>query len=193
MSKVVLATSSPYRIEAFAYLKIPFTNEASEVDESLAPHETPQKLVAYLSRAKAETVAARYPDAVVFGFDSVGYFEGGILEKPKTREENFARLKKLSGKTHEFFTGIYTMRLNTMETIAAMAKTTIDFRELSDRDITKYLDEDELYRTLSAGYNSFNHFSATFPRRIEGNLHNLSSGIPLDLVVAILRKFGVTL
>jgi len=30
--------------------------------------------------------------------DSVGYFNGKILEKPKSREEGFERLKSLSGK-----------------------------------------------------------------------------------------------
>ena len=84
MLKVVLATSSPYRQEAFEFLGIDFEIEGSKVDESQVERADPQELVKQLSKLKAETVASKYPEAVVIGMDSVGYFNGQILEKPKS-------------------------------------------------------------------------------------------------------------
>jgi len=85
MTKIILATTSPYRKEAFGFLGIDFEVEGSEIDESQVPRNNPEELVKQLSKLKAEAVAKNRPDAIVIGMDSVGYFNGKILEKPKSK------------------------------------------------------------------------------------------------------------
>src|SRR4030066_2206156 len=101
MPKIVLATTSPYRIETFGYLGIPFEAEGSKIDESQLERNNPEELVKNLSKLKAEAGAKNHSDAIVIGMDSVTYFNGKILEKPKSREEAFQRLKSLSGNNHQ--------------------------------------------------------------------------------------------
>ena len=194
--QIILATTSPYRKEAFAFLKIPFIVKGSEVDESKLKgihRNDPRDLVFALAKAKAEAVAKNYKkmlnkDAIVFGFDSVGIFEGKFLDKPKSREQAFDRLKRMSGNMHEFITGVYVINTKTGKTISRLVKTIIYFRDFSDEEINKYLDEDELYKTLAAAYNALNHYSATFAKRIDGSPHNLLSGLPLEIIPEILNE-----
>lgn len=191
MPKIILATTSPYRIEAFGFLGIDFQPEGSKVDESQAERDDPEKLVETLSRMKAEAVAKNHADALVIGMDSVAYFEGKILEKPKSREEDFERLKALSGKEHEFFTGIFMVNTATGQEKGAVVKTEMSFREISEQEINQYLDSDPHFNTYALGYDPLQHISSSFIRKIEGSYNNIIRGIPLEVVIEMLHQMGI--
>jgi septum formation protein len=73
---LILASTSPYRRELLARLRLPFRAISPEVDESPTPGESPATLATRLALAKAEAVARRYPDAVVIGSDQVADLDG---------------------------------------------------------------------------------------------------------------------
>jgi len=190
MKKIILATTSPYRREAFGYLGIPFEAEGSNVDESQLERDNPEELVKQLSKLKAEAVAKNHSDAIVIGMDSVTYFNGRILEKPKSKEEDFERLKALSGKGHQFYTGIYIVNTATNKTLSKIVITDVFMRELSDEEINKYLEEDPHFNTYALGYDPVKHISSSFVKKIEGSYYNLLGGIPLETIVEMLREIG---
>ena len=190
MPKIILGTTSPYRKETFAYLGIPFEVEGSNVDESQLERNNPEELTKNLSRLKAEAVAKNHSDAIVIGMDSVAYFNGQILEKPKSREEDFKRLKALSGKNHQFYTGIYIINLSSGKTLSKIVKTEVLLRELSDEEINQYLDADPHFNTYALGYDPVKHISASFVKKIEGSYYNLLGGIPLETIIEMLREIG---
>ena len=191
MPKIILATTSPYRIEAFEFLGINFQAEGSKVDESQAERKEPEKLVEILSRMKAEAVAKNHKDSIVIGMDSVAYFEGRILEKPKSREEDFERLKALSGKQHRFFTGIFMVNTATGRENTAVVMTEIFFRQISEKEINQYLDSDPHFNTYALGYDPLQHISSSFIRKIEGSYNNIIRGIPLEVVIEMLHDMGI--
>ncbi len=190
MKKIILATTSPYRKEIFGYLGIDFQAEGSGVDESQLERKDPEELVKSLSKLKAEAVAKKFFDAIVIGMDSVAYFNGQILEKPKSKEEEFLRLKSLSGNNHQFYTGIYMINTASDEVISKVVKTEVLMRILSDEEINKYLEEDPNFNTYALGYDPIKHISASFIQRIEGSYYNLLGGMPLETIVEILPKIG---
>lgn len=190
MSKIILATTSPYRREIFGYLGIPFEAEGSNVDESQLERNRPEELVKELSRLKAEAVAKNHSDAIVIGMDSVAYFNGQILEKPKSKEEDFKRLKALSGNQHQFYTGIYMINTDTNKTLSKIVITDVFIREISDEEINKYLDEDQNFNTYALGYDPIKHISASFVKKIEGSYYNLLGGIPLETIIEMLKEAG---
>jgi septum formation protein len=189
--KIILATTSRYRIEAFRFLGIPFIARGRDVDEydSNRP-DTPEALVQYLSKRKAEAVASRYngEEAIVLGFDSVACFDGQILEMPRSREEAYDRLTRMSGKTHEFYTGIYLISLPSNETDSRVIKTECTFRNLTSREIDHYLTSDPNYIKYALGYDSLGKYSASFIASVNGNLQNILRGMPLDVVVEMLKE-----
>ncbi|MCK4454237.1 septum formation protein Maf [Candidatus Parcubacteria bacterium] len=193
MTKLILATTSPYRKEAFGYLGIDFEVEGSNVDESKAERNNPEELVKNLSRLKAEAVAKNHSDAIVIGMDSVGYFNNQILEKPKSKEEKFQRLQSLSGNNHQFYTGIYMINTSLNKIISRVVKTEVFMRKLSDKEIEKYLDEDPHFNTYALGYDPLKHSSSAFIQRIEGSYNNLLRGIPLEIIVEMLPDVGYEL
>lgn len=186
--KIILATTSLYRREIFGYLGIPFEAEGSQVDESQAERKDPEELVKTLSKLKAEAVAKNHADAIVIGMDSVTYFNNQIFEKPKTKEEDFQRLKSFSGNDHQFYTGIHMINTASNKTLSRVVKTKVFMRNLSDKEINKYLDEDPHFNTYALGYDPIKHLSSSFVKRIEGSYYNLLGGIPLEVIVEMIEE-----
>lgn len=192
--KIILATSSPYRQEAFKFLGLNFVTNASNIDEYFDGRpESPEELVTQLARIKAEAVAKNYSEGIIIGFDSVGLLNNEILEKPKSREEAFNRLKAFSGNNHQFYTGIYMINLKENKRISRVVKTDVFMRTLSEKEINKYLDQDPKFDTYALGYDPLGNYSSTFVKRIEGSYNNLIRGIPLETIVEMLSEVGYDL
>lgn len=187
---LILATTSPYRLEIFKKLGLHFTSEGSNVDEYTADRpEEPEALTQHLAKLKAESVAEKHTSGIVIGFDSVGYFEGQILEKPQSREEGFARLKAMSGKRFSFYSGVHMIDKDTGKTLSRCVKTENTMRAYSDDEIDKYLDNcDEKYKTHAHGFDPSNYYSMTFIDTIQGNPMNVMMGIPLSTIMEMLKE-----
>lgn len=190
MDKIILATTSPYRKAAFEFLGLDFIAEGSNVDEYFDGRpDSPEDLVKHLAKLKAEAVAKNHSQGIVIGFDSAGYFNGKIFEKPKSRQEAYERLKALSGKTHEFYTGIHMINLNTSKIISRVVKTEALFRELSEEEINNYLDQDkEIWMNAATGYDTLENSSCSFVKSINGSYNNITRGIPLENIVEMLKE-----
>ncbi len=191
--KIILATASPYRKEIFESLGIPFETEGSNVDESQLERNDPKELVRELSKLKAEAVAKNHTDAIVIGFDSIGFFNGSILEKPKSKEEGFRRLRALSSKKYQFYTGVHMINTILGKTFSEVVTTDVFMREVSEEEINKYLEEDPNFNTYALGYDPVKHISASFVKRIEGSYYNVLGGIPLETTVEMLKEIGYKL
>lgn len=186
--KIILATTSPYRIALMKTTGIPFEAKGSNVDEYHSGRPTkPEELVKHLSKLKAEAVAKDCIDSLVIGFDSVGYFDGEVLEKPQSYEEALERLKGLSGKEHEFYTGVTAINTADGSITQKVVKTTIKFRDILEKEIKDYLDNDTNFNTYALGYDPYNGISSTFIDNLEGDPMNLMQGIPVSKVIPIMR------
>lgn len=191
MTKIILATSSIYRKKAFSFLDLDFVSQSSDIDEYFENRpNSPKELVLHLAKLKADTVAKNYDSGIIIGFDSVGWFDGKVLEKPKSKEEAFNRLKSLSGKTHDFYTGIYMKDIKSGKDILKVSITNVEVRELTDSEINKYLNQDSKFNTYALGYDPLGHYSSTFVKRIDGSYNNLTRGIPLEIIIEMLFKIG---
>lgn len=190
--KLILATTSPYRKQAFAMLGIPFEAEGSKVDEYFDGRpDDPEALVLHLAKIKAEAVAKNQTEnCTIIGFDSVGWFDGKVLEKPKSREEIVERLKAMSGNQYQFYTGIYI--IDGLKIISRVVKTEIVMRNLADTEINWYLDQDPNYKTYAQGYDPLGTYGSTFIKEIHGSYNNPLRGIPLEIIVEMLQGTGFT-
>ncbi len=187
--KIILATTSPYRKQAFEFLGLDFTAEDSKIEEKFSARpEKPEELVKHLAKLKAEAVAKKHSDGIVIGFDSIGFFNGKILEKPSSREEAFQRLKQLSGKRFEFFSGVHMINASTGKSVSKAVRTEILMRELTKAEIMKYLDQDPKVTTYAHGFEPVHHYSSTFARNIVGSYNNFLRGIPLEVLPEMLKE-----
>ena len=82
----------------------------SEVDET-TEYTSPQDVVRDLSAQKAQAVwqqlsREQQEESVVLGADTIVAYEGAILGKPKDKQDATDMLQKLSGQSHQVYTGV---------------------------------------------------------------------------------------
>jgi septum formation protein len=180
--KLVLASASPRRRELLALLGVPFEVVTPEVEERT--EGDPLELVLANAELKARAGAAlAAPDARVVGSDTDVALDGRVLGKPADREAAAERLRALSGRSHRVHSGVFLVgegaELRGAET------TLVRFRELSDRDIDRYLDTGE-WQGRAGGY-AVQGFGSSLITGIEGDLSNVI-GLPLPLVSSLLEQ-----
>ncbi len=139
MPRLILASTSRYRAELLARLRLPFDTARPEVEETPLPGEPPASLALRLAAAKAAAVAAEHPEAVVIGSDQVASCDGRVLGKPGAREAAIAQLQAMSGREVVFLTAVAVAGPGAAIE-HALDTTTVRFRPLADDAIARYVD-----------------------------------------------------
>ncbi len=184
---MILASASPRREELLSLIVEGFRVVPSEFDESTVSLELKAAdHVTYSSRMKARDVAAKYPDALVIGADTVVVVDGTILGKPKDAQEAARMLRALSGKTHQVYTGLTVIR-NVMER-SGFDCTDVTFRELGEDLASRYIATGEPMD--KAGAYAIQGKGAVLIRSIDGCYFNVV-GLPLYTLSVLLEEFGV--
>ena len=189
MKEIILASTSKQRYDILKRAGISFVVEDSRYEEDLTLPLTPPELVQHLAEGKAKAVAARHPNAIVIGADTIVACLGQIFGKPVTPERAQEMLHALSGKTHSIFTGFAVIDTKTGSTITRAVETKLSFRVLSDGDIDSYISTGEPLE--KAGAYAIQGGAAQFVEKIEGDMDNVI-GLPLRTLLEELAKFGVT-
>jgi septum formation protein len=135
---LVLASQSPRRRELLHRLGLTFEVDPSHVEEIVPEGTAPAEVVEALARQKAEAVAARHPDALVLGADTIVVLDGDILGKPANAAEARAMLRRLSGRTHTVFSGLALVPPSGATAVAHEA-TAVTFAEMTDDEIAAYV------------------------------------------------------
>lgn len=189
MKKLLLASSSPYRQALLRKLGLDFSSCAPDIDESPTPGESPTNLVKRLAEAKAEKLAAIYPDHLIIGSDQVASFQDQILGKPGNFENAFAQLQLCRGKSIEFFTGLCLYNPETGQRQTSVETYKVRFRKLSDQQIRNYLLRETPYDC--AGSFKSEGLGISLFDALEGEDPNTLVGLPLIALIRMLNKEGV--
>lgn len=142
---VILASASPRRSELLTQAGISFEICPSQIEERITKQE-PEQVVLELSGQKAADVAGRRKAGdVVVGADTVVAIDGRILGKPGSREEAFAMLKSLQGRTHHVYTGVTIVeRQERGDRITAFVEDTqVDVWPMTEEQIWQYIETGE--------------------------------------------------
>ena len=103
---IYLASRSPRRAALLRQMGFPIQVVFGKVSEESVSTSSPVELVVELSKRKAQAVLDRVGDGLVVGADTIVFLEGEIIGKPHDKSEAKKTLMKLSGRTHQVFTGI---------------------------------------------------------------------------------------
>lgn len=136
--KIILASASPRRKELLKQIVKNFEIVPAVGEERADAGLPPEKTVCALAEAKCGEVFGKYPDCVIIGCDTIVYFNGKVLGKPKTRGEAEATLKQLSGNTHSVYTGVCVRSADKI--LTRYEETEVTFNDLSDEFIRSYVD-----------------------------------------------------
>jgi septum formation protein len=185
---VLLASTSPYRRELLARLRLPFEIETPHVDEATLPGEAPRAAALRLAQAKALAVAARHPpQAVVIGSDQVADLDGVALSKPGTHEAALAQLEAMQGRTVVFHTALAVtgpagLAVDCVDTL-------VSFRRLSRERLEAYLHAEQPYDC--AGAAKIESLGIALVDAVQSSDPTALIGLPLIRLIAMLEAQGI--
>ncbi len=188
---LVLGSTSRYRRELLSRLALPFDVAAPDVDETPAAGEPPKALALRLALAKARAVAAQHPDAVVIGSDQVADLAGQPLGKPGTHERATLQLQQMRSQTVVFQTAVAVVCQATGFEQVDLAPVRVQFRDLSDAEIERYLRAEQPYDC--AGSAKSEGLGIALLDAIDSDDPTALIGLPLIRTCRMLRAAGLTL
>ena len=105
---LILASTSRYRRALLDRLGLVYTALPPACDEEALkdPSLTPQALAESLAEAKAASLVAAHPGAVIIGSDQVCALGDEVLHKPGTAARAVAQLERLQGRQHRLITAV---------------------------------------------------------------------------------------
>ncbi|MDP6339449.1 MAG: Maf family protein [Candidatus Marinimicrobia bacterium] len=178
---IILASGSPRRKQLLEQIDLEFEVIPSSVHEDFTIDLSPTEFVEYYAKEKAKHVAQSHPDKWVIGADTVVVFDAEILGKPKDRDDSFQMLKRLSGNTHQVYTGVSIQHINLGLKKTFHAVTNVTFNTLNDNDIYYYIDT---YKPFDkAGSYGIQDWFSVYVKKIDGCFYNVM-GFPLALFYA---------
>jgi septum formation protein len=187
MPTLILASTSPYRRELLARLRVPFEVREPNVAELARSGEAPGAMAARLALAKARSVVAA--DAVVIGSDQVASLGGQPLRKPGSPEVAVAQLSDCQGKTVVFDTAVAILAPHAGKLLEHVDRTEVRFRRLARPALERYV---ELEQPLDcAGSFKSEGLGVVLFEEIVSRDPTALIGLPLIFVAAALRQVGV--
>ena len=192
---IVLASASPRRQELLINAGIEFVVRPANIPEVRLPHESPKGFAERMAQEKARTirdnVEAAHPQnknsLAVLGADTVVVIGNEVLGKPTSSSDAARMLRLLSGREHSVITGV-CLSGETFEDVRSET-TIVYFGELSESDIKSYIKTGEPMD--KAGAYAIQGMASRWISKIEGDYNNVV-GLPVDLVLRMLREHGVS-
>ena len=198
---IYLASKSPRRRQLLEQIGIAhevLDIEADEIwdgKEAPAPHVshlvTELKEKRYKARLGRQYLAREQAGATspVLAADTAVVLNGEILGKAETATQAGAMLRRLSGCSHEVYSGVALIDAGGTER-TSINLTRVQFRPLSDAELSAYCRSGEPIG--KAGGYAIQGRAAAFIQRIEGSYSGVM-GLPLFETAGLLTAIGITL
>ncbi|MFZ1805694.1 MAG: Maf family nucleotide pyrophosphatase [Cyclobacteriaceae bacterium] len=183
---LILASSSPRRQFLMKEAGFVFTIEKPEGDESFSASMPVDEVPAFLAEKKAKSIEHKLKgDEVILTSDTVVILDGKIMNKPQDRADAIDMLSQLSGKTHTVITAVCLLSKSKKDCFDDRTKVT--FKELSDDEITYYVDHYKPFDKAGA-YGAQDWIGMVAINKIEGSYFTVM-GLPMHKVYNHLQQF----
>lgn len=190
MRTLVLASTSPYRLQLLRQLGLSFQVATPLFEETIDQEIAPELQVKHLALHKAKSLAERFPDALILGADQVFVSgRGRVLGKPGTAEGAIAQLRDMSGRVHTFYTGVTLFDSRSGESLTDVVTFTVAMRKLSREQIERYVEREN--PVDCAGSFRIEGLGIALMERLAGDDYTALIGLPLIKVTEMLGYFGV--
>ncbi len=179
---LILASQSPRRRELLEREGVVFRIEVRDTEEEHDASLPPEELCARNASAKAEAVAAEFPQDTVIGADTLVFIDGEPLGKPADEAEADAMLMRLQGRSHSVCTAVAVI-LPGGERRDFVETTTVRFRPLTTAQIARYLEA--VYVLDKAGAYAIQEHGEMIIESISGDWDNVV-GLPVKRLLSVL-------
>ena len=185
--QIILASGSPRRRELLSAMDLPFTVDTGNTfDESWSSDTPHEKVPELMSEGKSFGFHRELADnEILVTSDTMVLCGTEILGKPKDRDDAIRMLKLLSGRGHQVITAVTLRDREKKKTFSVTSN--VFFKELSDSEITYYLDTYKPYDKAGA-YGIQEWIGYIGISRLEGSFYNVM-GFPASRFYEELKAF----
>lgn len=185
--QIILASGSPRRRELLSAMDIPFTVDTGNTfDESWSSDTPHEKVPELMAEGKSFGFHRELADnEILVTSDTMVLCGTEILGKPKDRDDAIRMLKLLSGRGHQVITAVTLRDREKKKTFSVTSN--VFFKELSDSEITYYLDTYKPYDKAGA-YGIQEWIGYIGISRLEGSFYNVM-GFPASRFYEELKTF----
>lgn len=190
MRTLVLASTSPYRMQLLRQLELNFHVAAPLYKEQMDPTVSAELLVKHQALQKAQSLAEKYQDALIIGSDQVFVdARHRVLGKPGTVDKAVQQLMEMQGRKHTFYTGVAIYDSATGDSLAEFETFAVTMRKLTEEQIRHYVDKEN--PVDCAGSFKIEGLGIALMEKMAGNDYTSLIGLPLILLVNMLAQFDV--
>jgi len=185
---IVLASKSPQRKRILEDNGFSFIVDVSSVDEDAVKTKTNdvKELVMALAKLKGEEIAKRHEDSIIIAADTMVSFEGEHIGQQETEENAEKTIRKLMGKTHEVYSGLWVFNTGNGKLSHELDLTHVTLRKVSDETLREYIASGQ-YKGKAAAYNIDDPEFESFVENVEGSPTNVG-GLPIEKVKKMIEK-----
>lgn len=184
--KILLASKSPRRQELLRSLGLDFEIVSIDSDESFPADLKREKITEHIAVNKAKAFRTLNPGEILIAADTIVWFGGQKIGKPKNELDAIEMLSKLSGQTHEVFTSVCICSAE--KQICFSESTEVDFDIIKPEEISYYIEHFKPF-DKAGSYGIQDWFGYTQIVGIRGDYYNVM-GLPVRKVYqALLNDF----
>lgn len=191
-TRLILASSSTYRQQLLARLRLPFEAISPDIDETPLAGEAPPATALRLAQAKAEAVARTAGPALVIGSDQIATLDGEHIGKPGDHANALLQLQKMRGREVVFHTALCLLDAREGAGLQAQCRnvqTLVRFRDLPDAELDAYLRIEQPYDCAGSAKNEA--LGIAILESIHSDDPTALTGLPLIALTTMLRHAGV--
>jgi septum formation protein len=191
INQIYVASHSPRRRQLLKQFEINFEMRPVNIDEKMEKGEAPVDYVSRMARAKAELgwlqlIQRGLPLRPLLAAATVIVYMGKVIGKPSDLAHGRKMLSTLSGKTHKVYSAVAIVAKNQIE--ECLSTTTIKFRDISQSEITSYLDGNKW--NDRAGSYELQGKAQVFIMKMSGS-YSGALGLPIFETGQLLEKFDI--
>lgn len=182
----ILASKSPRRQELLQSLGVTFEVLVHEGEENYPNTLTKEEIPVFLAELKAKHFLNDLKENdLLITADTIVWFNGKVLGKPKNKKEAIETLQNLSGHEHQVISGVCLANVHKLKSFFSTSN--VRFKNLSLAEIEYYVAEYKPYDKAGAygiqewiGYIGITH--------IEGSFYNVM-GLPIQQLYTEIQNF----
>ena len=180
---IILGSQSPRRKELLKELGFDFEVVSVDCDELYPPELAVEKIAGYLSELKSNAFRTLKEGELLITADTIVALDQEILGKPNDEVHAKEMLQKLSGKTHQVYTG-FTLKTLT-KTITKTGVANVEFIDITNEELDFYIQKYKPF-DKAGSYGIQEWLGMAKIKTITGSFYTIM-GLPTHLVYTILK------
>jgi septum formation protein len=186
--RIILGSASPRRKELLGAMGYEFEVLTADIDESYPEELEKEAIAIYIAEQKAKALLPylNTKTDLLICADTIVCLENEVLGKPISPDDAKLMLRKLSGKTHEVFTGVVIQ--NQEQKNSFFDRTAVTFKILSDSEIDYYVDHFKPF-DKAGSYGIQDWVGMVGVEKIEGSYTNVM-GLPTSKLYEEMAVFN---